>query len=277
MTNNFRVIKSFQSSPVELPSIISSMSPLTPNFTPGASVNELAENHWRLSIPKGEAGAYRLAQLDDYTGFSRKQFPWQAPLCITLQCRASAAELPGTWGFGLWNDPFSLSMGFGGGVRRLPALPKAAWFFFASAPNHLSLYDDQPGCGALAMSMRSLHIPPLLLAPAAIGLPLLLWRWTAKGMRRLARLLVQQDTSLMVHDPANWHEYALVWETDRVTLRVDGESVLESKCSPMAPLGLVLWLDNQYAALPPAGRLAYGTLANPAAWIEIKDLRIEGN
>lgn len=251
------------------------MIPLTPNCTTGASADQLAENHWRLSIPAGDAGAYRLAQVDDYTDLRRQQFLWQPPLRVSLQCRASAADIPGTWGFGLWNDPFSLSMGFGGGVRLLPALPNAAWFFFASSPNHLSLFNDQPGCGALAMSMRSVQIPPVPLATGVLGLPLLLIPKVTKCMRRLARLLVQQDTALMSHDPTQWHEYTLIWGADKLALQVEGAMVLESRCVPNSPLGLVLWLDNQYAALPPDGRLAYGTLANPAAWIEIKNLVIE--
>jgi hypothetical protein len=34
----------------------------------------------------------------------------------------------------------------------------------------------------------------------------------------------------------------------------------------------VIWVDNQYAAWPPSGRLSYGTLENHLqAWIEIDD------
>jgi hypothetical protein len=36
----------------------------------------------------------------------------------------------------------------------------------------------------------------------------------------------------------------------------------------------VLWIDNQYAALPPKGRLSFGTLPVPQpAWIEIADIK----
>ena len=39
-------------------------------------------------------------------------------------------------------------------------------------------------------------------------------------------------------------------------------------------LGVVIWIDNQYAALPPDGRLRYGTLENQErAWIEIKNIQ----
>jgi hypothetical protein len=155
-------------------------------------------------------------------------------------------------------------MGFGGGVRRLPALPNTLWFFFASAPNHLSLYDDRPGAGQLAMSMRSPRLPAVLLALGAPFAPLLAWRVTARRLRKAARRLVQQDATLMHLDPTAWHRYDLEWTVERARLWVDDHLVLETGCIPQAPLGLVLWLDNQYAALPPDGRLRYGTLGNPA-------------
>ena len=46
------------------------------------------------------------------------------------------------------------------------------------------------------------------------------------------------------------------------------------RLAPKGPLGLVIWLDNQYAAWQPDGRLRYGTLEAGPAWIEIRDLRI---
>jgi hypothetical protein len=56
---------------------------------------------------------------------------------------------------------------------------------------------------------------------------------------------------------------------------VDGRTVLETALSPEPPLGLVIWVDNQYAALPPDGKFHYGTLPNPeAAWIEVKELLV---
>jgi hypothetical protein len=52
-------------------------------------------------------------------------------------------------------------------------------------------------------------------------------------------------------------------------------TILETQVSPAGPLGLVLWVDNQYASLPPDGRIGSGTLANEhAAWIELADLKL---
>jgi hypothetical protein len=42
-------------------------------------------------------------------------------------------------------------------------------------------------------------------------------------------------------------------------------------------LGFVLWVDNQYAAFPPDGRIRFGSLENPEpAWIEVRNLSING-
>ena len=51
---------------------------------------------------------------------------------------------------------------------------------------------------------------------------------------------------------------------------------MQTNISPNGPLSLVIWVDNQYAALPPRGRLRYGTLPNPEpAWLEIRELSIQ--
>jgi hypothetical protein len=105
-----------------------------PNITFAAEVTRTATGAWRLGIPPGLAGQYRLAQLDDYRRLPRRAFLWHPPLSLSLSARASHASIPGTWGFGLWNDPFGLAFLQGGGVRT-PALPNAAWFFIASPQN----------------------------------------------------------------------------------------------------------------------------------------------
>ncbi len=136
---------------------------LTPRNTPDASITAL-ENGWRLEIPAGPAGKYRLAQLDNY----RKSLPLSTPSTLRLRCRVSDANLPGTWGFGFWNDPFTLSLGLQGTKRRLPVLPNAGWFFHASKANHLSLQNGIPAQGFLAQTFASPKIPSLLLAPGLL-------------------------------------------------------------------------------------------------------------
>jgi hypothetical protein len=112
--------------------------------TPGAKVEEISSGEaYRLSIPAGSASQYRIAQIDDYTKLPRGRFPWRFPLSLSLSARASSDSIPGTWGFGLWNDPFGLSLGAGGSPWRLPALPNAVWFFGASEENYLSFKEPR--------------------------------------------------------------------------------------------------------------------------------------
>ncbi|MBW8009666.1 MAG: family 16 glycosylhydrolase [Chloroflexi bacterium] len=247
----------------------------TETTTAGGEVEKLSDDSWRLSLPPGSSGEYRLAQLDDYAGLSRKQFPWQPPVKIRLRARASAHTIPGTWGFGLWNDPISFSLGLGGGIRRLPALPNTAWFFFASPHNHLSLRDDLPAQGALAATFNSPAIPALLLGFGAPILPLLAWPPAARLLRRVGRRLMHQDAASISASLTEWHTYALDWQPGKVTFKIDDEVIYSTNIAPRHPLGVVIWLDNQYAALPPNGRLAYGTLPNDQpTWIEIEALSL---
>src|SRR4030065_884686 len=144
-----------------------SMPALKARQTPGSLVKEISSGIWHLETPSGAKGPYRLAQLDDYHTLPRSSFPWQPPLHLLVRARTSARDLPGTWGFGLWNDPFSLSLGFGGGERRFLACPNAAWFFHASPPNYLSFRNDLPAQGFLASTFRAPNPPASLLALAA--------------------------------------------------------------------------------------------------------------
>lgn len=241
----------------------------------GGQVVPYAAGAWHLEIPAAAPGAYRLAQLDDYAARPRSSFPWKPALTLQLRARASSEHIPGTWGFGLWNDPFSLSLGFSGGVRRLPALPNAAWFFSASPPSALSLRDDLPAQGALSATFRSPHLPVPLLAIGALVFPLFFWKVSAQWFRRMGRYLIQQDAVALSFDLTQWHVYRLTWLPEETTFFVDGACVMKTKVSPHPPLGLVIWIDNQFAALPPKGRLSFGTLPNPqAAWIEVEHIEL---
>lgn len=246
---------------------------LTPQSTRGSQVASLGEDHWRFSCAGGKAGEYRLAQMDDYRGLKRSHLAWTAPCHLKLEARASARQLAGTWGFGFWNDPFGMNLGFGGG-RRLPEFPDAAWFFFASEPNHLSFRDHLPAQGALAAVFRSPGVPLWMLAPLGAAAPLLLLRRFSRLARRLAATLVQEDAADFTLDLTEWHSYELIWQASGVEYLVDGETVQRTLLSPRGPLGLVLWLDNQFAAWRPDGRLNYGTLETDARWIEIRSLAI---
>lgn len=254
---------------------MNSLPGLRPRLAGGGQVISNGPASWRLEIPTGPAGQYRLAQIDDYNGLERRAFRWHTPMHLTVRGRASAANLPGTWGFGLWNDPFGL--GLIGGVEffRLPALPNAAWFFFASPDNYLSLRDDQVAYGGLAATFFSPRLPTALLAPAAPALPFLFFPPMARWLRRLGRRVVQQESAAISDEPSEWREYRLEWYPEKVILQVDGQEILQTQVAPRGRLGLVIWIDNQYMAIPPNGRVRLGTLPNPIpAWIEVEILEL---
>ena len=254
-------------------SLIDRLMPLTAR---GGVVESFPDGGRRLTIPAGPAGHYRLAQLDDTRNLHRRDFNWQPPCTLTLRARVSDPDLPGTWGFGLWNDPFSASPGLGGGTRKLPALPNAAWFFHASPENVLSLRDDLPANGFLAAVFGSRSLSPFLYPPAALAAPLLAWRVTARLLRQAARRWIQEDSTRLKCNPTAWHDYRLDWRLNGVSFKVDGQTILESALAPRGRLGLVIWIDNQFAAFRSDGSLKYGIQENPApVWLEIADVNIE--
>lgn len=250
---------------------------LTKKTTSGARLERTATKSRVLKIPPGPRGRYRLAQLEDYTQILRRNFPWSPPIKLKINARASSEDIPGTWGFGLWNDPFSFSLGFGGGSRRFPALPNAVWFFFASSQNYLSFRNDIPAKGALAATFQAPHTPTPLLIPGVLALPLFAWYPTARFIRPLAAKIIKQDAAALHHNPTKWHTYQFTWKNKQVEFFLDGKSVFQTSVSPRAPLGFVIWIDNQYAAFPPKGGLRFGFLSNEESWIEFDGLEIHAS
>ncbi len=255
---------------------------LTPRFSQDAQVTPLP-NGWRMDIPAGDASAYRFAQLDDYTRLPRGRFPSRPSLTLSLRARTSSNSIAGTWGFGLWNDPFGLSLGFGGNPFRLPTLPNAIWFFHASEKNWLSFReggrgDPAPtGNGFLAQAFRSPNTPSPLLTLAGIpALPFLATRTTRKWLRGLASRVIGEAGKRLSVDQTQWHAYRLEWSPTRSAFWVDDALVFESPVSPRPPLGLVIWIDNQFARSTPEGEIGFGVLKNEAAWLEIEILVLRG-
>ncbi len=291
---------------------------LIPRHTRDARVEEISReaSHYLLSIPVGKANQYRLAQLDDYAQLKRREFLLHPPIQLSLSARASSDAIPGTWGFGLWNDPFGLSLGFGGNPFRLPALPNAVWFFGASEESYLSfraerndeemlrrvdeaqVSDDASASstsgaknaplsaqregyatnGFLAQTFRAPRFHPLLML-AGLSLP-----FSRRAARRLlGKVIVDEGVDLLGRDRqlpvptdiTHWHRYSLDWRETRVSFEVDDVLVFESPVSPRPPLGLVIWIDNQFAAFTPEGRIGFGVLENPEpAWLEVKDIQV---
>lgn len=87
--------------------------------------------------------------------------------------------------------------------------------------------------------------------------------------------LVQEDAKRIDSDPRVWRRYTLEWDLHRTAFWVDERLVLVSPVSPRPPLGLVVWIDNQYAAFDPNGKLRWGVEASPeGGWLEIDELKI---
>lgn len=231
--------------------------------TPGAAI-EKTEKGYLMKIPAGDSSSYRFAQIDDYFGLPRRNFPHHS-LTLSLRARTSSLSLPGTWGFGVWNDPFGMSLGFGANRFRLPTLPNAAWFFGASQENHLS-FSNKPAQGFLAQSFRSPKFHASLI-PAGLVLP-----FSPKTTRRILSKVIAEESSALGVDVTQWHSYKLEWSEKRVVWYVDEAKVFESPLGPNPPLGLVIWIDNQYAAFTPAGKISFGVLEGNEEWLEIEDL-----
>lgn len=257
--------------------------------TPDAAIGK-TEKGYLMKIPAGDSSSYRFAQIDDYFGLPRRNFPHHS-LTLSLRARVSSSSLPGTWGFGVWNDPFGMSLGFGGNRFRLPTLPNAAWFFGASQENHLSFggriaphaerneseveaprgvsRPTLPANGFLAQTFCSPKFHPALI-PAGFTLP-----FSPKTTRRLLSKVIAEDSSTLSVDVTQWHHYKMDWDQNNVKWYVDDSLVFESPISPYPPLGLVIWIDNQYASFTPDGKIGFGVLENPeVAWLEIEDLKI---
>ncbi|MGB7538727.1 MAG: hypothetical protein WBM17_09325 [Anaerolineales bacterium] len=244
-----------------------------PRSAPAANTAPLIDRA-TLHLPPGQN--YADAQLDDTQTLARERFRWKPPLRFSVRARTSPACPPGTFGFGFWNDPFSLSLGMGGAARKLPAAPQCAWFFYGSPPHDLPLVEGVPGSGWKAQTLAFRRLPALLLAPMAAGGALLAaLPSTRRWAFRLARRFYSAEERLLGIDPTFWHTYAIEWTSTAARFSVDGREVLRSAHPPHSPLGLVLWIDNQYAFASPEKGFGFGVLPRDREQaLELEDARI---
>lgn len=240
----------------------------------GGLIRPTSAGGFRLAIPAAPRG-YADAQLDDTARLTRSRFVWKPPVRLGLRARASSAHPAGTLGFGFWNDPFAFSWGFGG-AGRLPASPRALWFFYGSPPNDFTFVPEGEGRGWKAMSIDGPDIPSLVLAPLAAAAVILARVPLARG--RVVRAVTERvHASEQVLKPRldEWHTYFIEWTTEKAGFRVDGQLVLEA-VPPRPPMGLVIWIDNQFAVVSPQKGFDFGTVPSTAEqWLEIEDLRVE--
>jgi hypothetical protein len=150
-------------------------------------------------------------------------------------------------------------------------LPNAVWFFGASKENFLSFRETGrgdpapafPANGFIAQTFRSPKFHPWLVLPGLLP-------FSRKLARRLLGKVIHDDGVALSVDVTQWHRYRLDWSLKRVSFEVDDVPVFESPVSPNPPLGLVIWIDNQYAAFTPEGRIAMGVLEGKEEWLRSK-------
>jgi hypothetical protein len=220
---------------------------------------------------------YTNAQIDDYQGLPRRHFRWHPPLKLTVRARFSHGEgnglsgLSGTAGFGFWNDPFLMT-----GVR-MPTLPRAIWFFYASPPSNMKLDLAIPGRGWKAATIDTLRPIILLLAPVAPAAVLLMnLRLLYRALWPPAQRAAHIQEAKVDLEMTEWHTYTIRWETHQASFSIDEKTVMKNAPSPRGPLGFVMWLDNQYMTVTPWGKLGWGLLNSPGRqWMEVERLAIE--
>jgi hypothetical protein len=159
---------------------------------------------------------------------------------------------------------------------RVPTLPRAVWFFYASPSSDMKLDLKVAGHGWKAATVDALRPLALLLAPLALPAILLM------NLHRFYHTLwppIQQSLKVreakVGADMTGWHTYALDWGRECTAFHVDESPLLQAP-SPAGPLGFVMWLDNQYMVATPQGRFRWGLEDAPGRqWMEVERLNIE--
>ena len=163
------------------------------------------------------------------------------------------------------------------GLRRL-AMPQALWFFYAGPDCNMPLTLDQPHLGMEGCRGRHPY-PPIPLEGPPLGAgrapcsacSLSIAAYGPPSGRRLG--------SPSSPSPLPWktgHIYTVDWQRDRVRFYLDGGLLLESDHSPAGPLGLVIWLDNQYLQFAPWGHFRWGLVAKEECqWLEVDWLAVD--
>ena len=250
-----------------------SFSPYWRQTTAGAGRFDVSGDGLCLRNSGAPARSYTNAQFDDYRGLARSDFRWRPPLRLQVRARFShpSGKLTGTTGYGFWNDPFRIT-----GLRA-PALPQAVWFFYAGPDSDMRLAVDRPGWGwkAAVVDARTRRFltaaPSLALSAPMMRLPRLRRRLWSSFQR--AAGIAETVLPAAMHE---WHIYTIDWLHERVRFFVDGCRHFQTAQAPAGPLGLVLWLDNQYLQVAPWGLFRWGLVAKAEPqWLQIDWLTVE--
>ncbi len=249
------------------------LSPRWRPWTIGVGQLVHVEDTLRCVVGGASADQYSDAQITDYQGLPRREFPWQPPLRMEVRAWAShgVEHLRGTAGFGFWNEPF-VPVG-----HKLPRLPRVVWFFFGSPPNDMALAKGVPGWGWKAATLDAARLPFLLLAPfAPVGFLLMRVPALYRRLWPLSQRAIGASEARLPVDLDVPHTYTLEWLPDAVVFHVDGAPVHTAPASPRGPLGFIAWMDNQYAVVTPQGRFRFGRVETPAQqWLALDRVTIQ--
>jgi hypothetical protein len=229
------------------------------SILPGSAI-EATGYSWRFTNMDPQPGRYTNAQIDDYEGLARATLEWSRPVTLTVRARFSHnAGGCGTAGFGFWNDPFMMTAG-----TRLPALPRAIWFFYGSPDSTMKLDLDTPGHGWKAATVDAQRWPFYLLAPTApLAVPLMNIRPLYRRLWPIGQRAIGVCEALIAAPMTDWHTYELRWAKDGARWSVDGQIVLECDRSPGGRLA-VMWIDNRLGRHPGSRRLESCSTGSPA-------------
>ena len=224
----------------------------------GGKVQQSARESWELRLPAG-CQRYADAQLDDHHLLTRRHFRWAPPVSLSVQARVSTLPSEGTFGFGFWNDPFSLSLGLSGAARKLPASPRACWFFYGAPPHDLALTRHVSGHGWKVQCLKGPRLPGVVLLPAAASaLALTRVPILRKPLVRIGLGMLSVEECELMFSPLEWHTYRIEWRRKGIRFMVDDDVILQSVFSLKGPLGFIAWIDNQYAIVSPQKGIRFG-------------------
>jgi hypothetical protein len=224
----------------------------------------------RLMVPAATRAQYSDAQLDDHTVYPDRSLIHRPPLRATLRARFSSGSLVGTAGFGFWNHPLFAP-------NNPVPLPRAIWFFYASAPSHMDLALDVPGSVWKAAMIDATTLGALALTPFALPVMLLnrSERWYRRVWPFVQRNLTITEKLLPLDLMSDWHTYTIEWGRHHARLLVDGAIVLQTDRAPRGPMCFVAWVDNRLTVVTPTGNFQFGLFeVDQPQWLEIEGLSL---
>lgn len=205
----------------------------------------------RLILRNSPAGYLCSAQLDDYICHAREDYPWEPPVTLRLRARTNlpSGELPGTTGFGFWNNMAPLWN------NHMEVFPNWIWFYYASPETRISPTASPPsgwkasvvqggpgGESAMAVNDSLLRIPLIGKYLGKVSMPAV-------------------ETMLDGWDFSTWHDFEIIWNREVIHFRIDDEEVLEAHLRMTARLAFYAWIDNNYTGIRDNGDVVPGYLA----------------